>query len=133
VKLGGGIGYERGSTSRRGGDVELQLLSGGLGASFEPWRGRLWSGLLRLDLSLSHLTARGRNASPGFRANRVRGFGGEARVAAGPALRFTDFGVALLAEGGGAHFGGQALVSDDSPVGLNGAWAGAELSLLWAP
>jgi hypothetical protein len=133
ARVGVGIGYERSMAVRRGGHVELQLLGGGVGSSLEPWRGKDWSCLLRLDLSLQHLTARGVDASPGIRAARVRGFGGEVRLAAGPALRFADFGVAFLAEGGGAYFGGQALVSNDSPVSLNGAWAGVQLALLWAP
>jgi hypothetical protein len=132
-RLGGGVSFERGDTLRRGGQVEAQLLGAAVQSSLEPLAAGSWSCLLRFDLSLQHLTLRGTDAEPGVVTSRVRGFGGEAQASLGPALRWKDIGVALLAQMGGAYFGGEALVTRDRPVSLDGAWAGAELALLWTP
>jgi hypothetical protein len=133
ARVGGGVSYERGATSRQGGEVDAQLLGAALQSSLEPLASGRWSCLVGVDLALQHLTLRGRNAEPGVIAARVRGLGGEAQVSIGPALRWNDVGVALLAQGGGAYFGGKALVARDRPVSLNRVWAGAELALLWTP
>jgi hypothetical protein len=132
-RLGGGVSYERGETGRRGGSVQAQLLGAALQSSLEPLASQSWSCLVRLDLALQQLTLRGADADPGVVTSQVRGIGAEAQASLGPALRWKDVGVALLAQVGGSYFGGQALVTDDRPVTLNGAWAGAELALLWRP
>ncbi len=133
LSLGAGLSYERGNTSRRQGQVSAKLAGMNLQAGFDPWHGQRWSCLLRLELAVQHLTLEGLGPSIGVRAGRVRGFGGEIEVDAGPVLRWDGVGIALLAQGGAARFGGYGLVSDDDPVSLNGAWAGAALALLWAP
>jgi len=132
-RLGGGVSLERGDTSRRGGQVEAQLLGAALQSSLEPLVSQPWSCLMRFELSIQHLTLRGVDADPGHLTSQARGFGGEAQASLGPALRWKDFGIALLAQAGGAYFGGEGLVTGDRPVSLNGVWAGAELALLWTP
>ena len=127
------MSFERGDTLRRGGRVEAQLLGAALQSSLEPLASRSWSCLLRFELALAHLTLRGTDAEPGVVTSQARGFGAEAQASLGPALRFEDFGIALLAQVGASYFGGEALVTLDRPVSLNGAWAGAELALRWTP
>lgn len=131
--LGGAFSYERGEARRSLGDVRAELLGVAAQAGLEPWRGRHWSCLFRLELGLARLSLRGAASDVGVGASRVSGFGGQAELGAGPVLRLGELGVSLLAQAGLARFGGQALIEGDAPVSLNGAWAGAELGLLWSP
>ncbi len=133
LRLGAGISYESGETARATGRVDAQLLGGHLQLGLEPWRGKHWSGLVRLELGMAHLSLRGEDASANVRAGRARGFGAQAGLALGPVVRRDGLGVGLFAQAGGARFGGEGLVSSGEPVSLNGAWVGVELVLLWAP
>lgn len=133
IALGGAFNYERGDAERSLGRVRTELVGAALQANFEPWRGNRWSCLWRAELGVSRLSLRGQDPIVGTQTGQVRGFGGEAQLAIGPVLRSASVGAALLAQGGGAYFGGEGLVSRDDNVNFNGAWAGLELALLWAP
>ncbi len=133
VAFGGAFNYERGDAERSLGRVRTELVGAALQANFEPWRGNRWSCLWRAELGVSRVGMSGQNSALGAQTAQINGFGAEAQLAIGPVLRSASLGVALLAQGGGSYFGGRGLVSHDDTVNLDGAWAGLELAMLWAP
>ena len=133
IALGGALHYERGDAERALGEVRAELVGAAVRAALERWRGKHWSCLLRAELGVSRLSLRGQDSVIATRTGRASGFGAEAQLAIGPLLRSGRMGVGLLAQGGGSYFGGQGLVSDEQAVSLDGAWAGLELAVLWAP
>jgi hypothetical protein len=133
IALGGAFSYERGNAERSLGQVRTELVGAAMRAQLEPWRGNRWSCLWRVELEVNRLGLRGEESVAGVRTRQIRGMGGQVQLALGPVLRSAGVGIALLAQGGGSHFGGEGRVSDDDAVNLNGAWAGLELAMLWAP
>jgi hypothetical protein len=121
------LAVERGSASRRGGNVAWSMASGGLGAGWRSERLGVAGLEASVTASVVWIVADGEPTQPAFVGDARRGVAGEAAIAVGPVLFIGPVRAGLELETGVTLPGVTARVAGDSSVALGGAWAGASL------
>ena len=124
-------GFERGSADRAAGSAVWTAgeLGAGAGWSWGPPRRLGFSATLIGSAALVRVA--GSAASSQYVANSVRGFVGQAELAAGPRLAGDGWRAGLEIELGAAWPTATAQVSGERDVALAGPWTGARLWIGW--